>query len=185
MRPLALAALIVIARLSGSAQDATILPYPLPNQYEDLKKHLSLTDAQINSLSTIAKTRNDAQSNIYRQINEKYTALNTLLANNSTDSVRIGQLMIEINNLRKQTVPVEPYRSQALNILLPDQKLKLPVLVQALQLQGAAWEATNLNLIDSPAPRVLPADIGGGAAIGVIGLSGVPGFLGGPENRPE
>jgi len=179
MRFLALAALIVIARLS--AQDVSILPYPMPTvQYEDLKKHLSLTDAQVNSLSTIAKTRSDAQSNIYRQINEKYTTLNGLLANNSTDSVRIGQLMIEINNLRKQTVPVEPYRSQALNLLLPDQKLKLPILVQALQLQSAAWQATNLNLIDGPAPRVLPADFDGG-----IGSSiSATGLVGPSEPRP-
>jgi hypothetical protein len=68
-----------------------------------------------------------------------------------------------------------PYRSQSLNLLLPDQKLKLPILLQALQLQSAAWQATNLNLIDGPTPRVLPADFDGG-----IGTSTFPGVS---ENR--
>ncbi|MBI4907944.1 MAG: hypothetical protein HY820_30240 [Acidobacteria bacterium] len=149
----------------GYAQEVTILPYPVPNvAYQALKQHLSLTDPQITALTAVSKARSEAQSALYRQINEKNTALNTLLNSGSTDAARIGQLMIEIASLRKQTVPSEPYRSQALGILSPDQKTKLPVLVQALQLQTAAYQATSLNLIDSPAPtpRVLPVDFGHG-----------------------
>jgi Spy/CpxP family protein refolding chaperone len=167
MRLLMLAALILAANISGTAQEVSILPYPLPTaRYEDLKKHLALTDAQVNSLSTIANAKSQAQQALYTQINDKYTTLNNLLASGSSDSVRIGQLMIEINQLRKQTVPAEPYRSQAMNLLTADQKTKLPILIQALQLQNAAWQASSLNLIDNPSsiglPRPMPVDFDGG-----------------------
>jgi hypothetical protein len=151
---------MIAGSLAAPAQEVSILPYPNPSS-EEIKRYLVLTDAQLTSLNTIAAARRQAQSNVYNQISEKSTALHNLLSAGSTDAARIGQLMIEINNLQKQVVPTEPYRSQALNILTNEQKAKLPPLAQALQLQGTAYQASSLNLIDGPnIGRVYPADLG-------------------------
>lgn len=152
---------LILTVSASFAQEVSILPYPGPiGPYEDLKKQLALTDTQMTALTNIARAKSEAQSALYRQMNEKSQALNNLLNSNSTEAARIGQFMIEINQLRRQTVPTEPYRSQALNLLTTEQKQKLPALVQALQLASAAYQATSLNLIDHPSvpsPRYLPA----------------------------
>jgi hypothetical protein len=89
---------------------------------------------------------------------DKQTAINNLIASGSNDALQVGQLTLDINNLRKQLLTSgAPFRDQALAVLTPDQKNKLTGLTNALQLQPAAYQAINLNLIDqlSP-PRVLP-----------------------------
>jgi hypothetical protein len=145
--------------------------------YTELKTYLNLSDAQVQSLRDVQTQRSNADQAIYRQISERQQALNSLLQANSTDITRIGQLMVDINRLQKQ-VPTsgEPYRSQALNVLNPDQKAKLPSLVTALQLQSPASQAAGLNLIDGPQYRILPAATGS--------ISGVllPAPVNGPEN---
>lgn len=164
MKSLLTAALMVAAALPAlaPAQDgATILPYPMPPQrYHELMQFLTLSEAQATQLQSIANARNQTQQSVYEQINEKYRQLQALLNANSTDAATIGRLTIEINNLQKQRVPAEPWRSQALNVLTAAQKQKLPTLQQALQLQTPGWQATTLNLIDSPQPQVRPAALG-------------------------
>lgn len=139
---------------------------PLPGQivqtlqpvYAQLKAYLNLTDTQVQNLLSIQASRNNAQQAIYKQIADKQTQLNTLLSQGTTDALTVGQLEIDINNLRKELpLPNSPYRTQALAVLTPDQVAKLPSLVTALQLQTTAWQANALDLIDAPAPSPLPA----------------------------
>ena len=142
-----------------------IVPMPpvqnLQPAYAQLKAYLNLTDTQLQNLLSIQASRNNAQQAVYKQIADKQIQLNTLLSQGTTDAVTVGQLEIDINNLRKQLpLPNSSYRTQALAVLAPDQVAKLPALVNALQLQITASQANTLDLIDAPAlngPLPLPA----------------------------
>ncbi len=159
------------------AQDPVIAPIDrkLP-EYTELKQHLLLTDAQVQSLSALLKTRQDAEQAIYTQIRQKQEAINNLLKAGSKDAVQIGQLTLDVYMLQKQ-LPVsgQPLRAAALNVLTAEQKNKLPTLTSALQLQTPAWEAVTLNLIDSPNSsdfHILPA-VGTASSAGVEMLQNV------------
>jgi len=155
MKPLSLA--IAIGCLTVSLPHAQIgtsssMPVDQP-VYTQLKAFLNLTDAQVQSLIQIQTNRTAAQQAIYKQINDKQTQVNQLLNQGTSDALTIGQLEIDINNLRKQLqLPNSSYRTSALAVLTPDQAAKLADLVRALQLQQPAWQAITLNLIDAPAP---------------------------------
>jgi Spy/CpxP family protein refolding chaperone len=140
---------------------AQIVPMPpvqnLQTVYAQLTAYLNLTDTQVQNLLSIQASRNNAQQAIYKQIADKQTQLNTLLSQGTADALTVGQLEIDINNLRKQLpLPNSSYRTQALAVLTPDQVAKLPPLVNALQLQATAWQASTLDLIDAPALNGLP-----------------------------
>jgi Spy/CpxP family protein refolding chaperone len=151
--------------MAAMAQDSgntslSIMPYPMPVQaYQELKTYLTLTDTQVRALTDVFNRKMEADRVFYQQIGEKERALYELLNNNSNDALRIGQLMVEVNQLRKKAPSVEPYRTDALNVLTADQKAKLPALVNAMKLQSTGWQAISLNLIDSPQgePRIMPA----------------------------
>jgi hypothetical protein len=139
------------------AQVVTPLP-PIPAPSSALIQYLGLSDAQTQALQDVQKSRNAANQAIYKQINDKQTAINSLIAAGSSDALQVGQLTLDINNLRKQLLTSgAPFRDQALAVLTPDQKNKLTGLTNALQLQSAAYQAINLNLIDQlNPPKVLP-----------------------------
>jgi hypothetical protein len=95
--------------------------------------------------------------------------LNQLLEAGNASAAQVGQLMLDIQALQKQTTSSDgPYKTQSLNVLTADQKAKLPKLTEALQLQPAVGEAGMLLLIDYPQYRILPAtstsNVGSGAA---------------------
>src|SRR5262245_4937376 len=142
-----LACILLIAPALLSGQDkSTMLPAQV---YNDIKAYLSLTDAQLQSLQAIQDSRSQAQQAIYNQISQKYTTLNQLLEAGNASAVQVGQLLLDINALQKQTTGNDgPYKTQALNVLTADQKAKLPKLTEALQLQPAAGQAGMLLLID-------------------------------------
>jgi len=147
---LTVASFLAVVPLPGQ-----IVPMP-PEQnlqpvYAQLKAYLKLTDTQVQNLLSIQASRNNAQQAIYKQIADKQTQLNTLLSQGAADALTVGQLEIDINNLRKQLpLPNSSYRTQALAVLTPDQMAKLPGLFNALQLQTTAWQANTLDLIDAP-----------------------------------
>lgn len=148
-----------------------------PAPYNELRTLLGLTDAQVQRLQELQTTRRNAEAVIYRQIQERQTSLNTLLSQGSTDAARIGTLMVEINNLRRQLpLSSEPYRRPALEVLTVDQRNKLPLLRDALVLQSPAYQAVSLNLIDPyrppSLPRPLPADLPEGNIAEVPVVSG-------------
>ncbi len=147
---------------SGSAP--VVMP---PPSFPGLKAYLNLTDAQVSSLTTILENRNAAQQAIYRQIGDKQTELYSLLSAGTTDALRVGQLMLDINNLQKQAAaPIPSSRTAALAVLTADQKGKLTNLSAALQLQQPAWEAVTLDLIDAPKPILGPPIIMPAAGMG-------------------
>ena len=139
------------------AQVVTPLP-PIPAPNTALMQYLSLTDSQVQALQGVQSNHNAANQAIYKQISDKQTAINNLIAAGSSDALQIGQLTLDINHLRKQLqTSGAPFRDSALAVLTQDQKTKLPGLTNALQLQPAAYQAINMNLIDpiNP-PRILP-----------------------------
>ena len=152
---------LIAAAIAGTtllcAQVVTPLP-PIPAPNTALMQYLGLTDAQVQALQDVQKNRNAANQAIYKQINDKQVAINSLIAAGSNDALQVGQLTLDINNLRKQLLTSgAPFREQALAVLTPDQKNKLSGLTTALQLQPAVYQAINMNLIDqlSP-PKILP-----------------------------
>jgi Spy/CpxP family protein refolding chaperone len=152
-------ATILLSTLALSAQDtgsagtgSTIAIFPPPAaSYKELQQFLSLSDQQVTSLQAIQVQRDQAVQAIWKQVSDKQNELNQLLQSGSIDYVRMGQLLVEINTAQKQyPAPVEPYRTQALAVLNPQQKAKLQTLTDALNLNIPANEAVALNLVDSP-----------------------------------
>jgi Spy/CpxP family protein refolding chaperone len=143
-----LAGVIVGTTLLCAQAVITPLP-PNPAPYTAVKQYLGLSDAQMQSLQDVQKNRAAADQAIYKQISDKQTAINNLLSSGSNDALQIGQLTIDISNLRKQ-LPTSgaPFRDAALAVLTQDQKNKLPALTSALQLGPAGSQAIGLNLID-------------------------------------
>ena len=153
---LTIASLLPIVQLPG--QIGSPLPVPSPQSaYSQLKAYLNLSDTQVPNLMTIQVNRNNAQQAIYKQMNDTQNQLNVLLSQGTSDALTVGQLEIDINNLRKQLpLPNSSYRTQALAVLTPDQTARLPGLIAALQLQLPAWQAITLDLIDAPPPTAPP-----------------------------
>jgi Spy/CpxP family protein refolding chaperone len=157
MKEYSMRSILVVVLLASTcwvapAQQTAIYP-PIQFNFDELKVYLNLTDAQLQALQTIQQSKNQAQQTIFQQINEKQQQLNALLAN-SGSAVEIGQLTIDINNLRKQIpLPAEPYRSQAAAILTAVQQAKLAALNTALQLSPAASQAVTLSLIAPLPPK--------------------------------
>lgn len=131
-----------------------ILIYPPPAAaFEELKANLGLSAAQVEQLVQIYQEKSTADRDVWRQVAEKQTELNTLLANGSRDLNRIGQLTLEIHTLSNQPPPSNPqWRQRALAVLTAEQKTKLNALDQALKLNTPAYQAVTLNLIDPPPP---------------------------------
>ena len=157
-------ALAVLSVSSLLAQEPTNMILPVvPQQWDQLKQYLVLTDAQVASLQQIRENRLQQERAIYTQISEKHRQMYALLQQGSNDAATIGRLMVESNNLSRQ-LPLkgDTYRTEVLAVLTPAQKTKLPTLTEALKLQAAAWQATELNMIDNPnIPdiRMLPAPL--------------------------
>lgn len=164
----------VMSVASVAAQDAgTRAPelsiLPIAPRIDELKQHLSLTDAQVTQLQNIQKSKSDAAQAVWEQMRPKEQELARLLEAGSNDVTRIGTLTVELNNLRRQLMNSsnDGYRAQALAVLTADQKAKLAVLDNALRLQAPAHQAISLNLLDYP-------NLGGRGGI-------MPAFLAKPE----
>ena len=157
MKSIYLLASIITGTTLLSAQVITPLP-PIPAPSTALVQYLGLSPTQLQALQDVQKSRTAADQATYKQINDKQMTINNLIAAGSNDALMIGQLTIDISNLRKQLLTSgAPFRDQALAVLTPDQKNKLPGLTSALQLQPAAYQAIGFNLIDQVhPPQVLP-----------------------------
>jgi hypothetical protein len=140
------------------AQKGTELSLIPPQVFAEVKQYLGLTDTQMQSLQTIQDSRSRSLQSLYEQIGQKNQALYQLLSSDTGTAAQIGQLMLDIRMIEKQ-IPLAdgPFKTQSLNVLTPEQKAKLPKLVEAASLQPAAGEAASLLLIDWPQYRILPA----------------------------
>jgi hypothetical protein len=119
--------------------------------YTLLKAYLQLSDDQLQSLGEIQRQQDGDLQARYQQISNKQEQLRSLLGSGSNDSAQIGQLEIDIVNLRKElSIASRPYRQQSLTILTTDQLKLLPKLVYSLVLKRLASEAVSLHLLDDP-----------------------------------
>jgi Spy/CpxP family protein refolding chaperone len=117
----------------------------------DVTSYLSLTSTQVQSLQSISTQQRAAVRGVQQQIADKQRALDTLIQKGSTDAAALGNLLIDMQNLRKQVnQSAGTYQSQALAVLTPDQKTKLNNLQAAAQLQPAIHEAGFLGLLAPP-----------------------------------
>ena len=153
-------AAFILAQEPG-AGTPMIYPPPVSEPGSALREFLNLSPAQSAALQDVQKSKRDAQQAVFNEMNQKQTALDNLLRSGSTDYVQIGRLTVELRDLQKK-LPAsgEPYRTRALSVLTQDQRAKLPVLVNALELQWPANDAVTWNLIDPPQfrdPIILPA----------------------------
>lgn len=146
---------VLLAQAPGGYAGTPMLPPPMAN-YGALKQALGLTDAQTQQLQELQKNRQTASQTIYRQISDKQRQINEALAGPAPDATAIGQLEIEVAQLRKQINSGPPLREQVLGVLNDAQKAKLADLQNALQLQRAANEAIGLGLIGAPPPVATP-----------------------------
>src|SRR5262245_17906718 len=97
------AALFLVPVLAFAQDKGSTMLYPGPI-FTEVKAYLALTDSQLQSLQTILDNRNQAAQQIYNQINQKYTELNRLLDAGTGTAAQIGQLMLDIRTLQRQTV---------------------------------------------------------------------------------
>jgi hypothetical protein len=170
---------VVFSTLALSAQDTggssggtpVIAIFPPPAvAYKEVQQYLGLSDQQVEALRAILVERDKALQEFWKQISDKQIELNQLLQSGSTDYSRIGQLMVEINGIQKQQYPgpKEPYRSQALAVLNPQQKAKLQTLADVLNLNTPAYQAVALDLLDRPDSVSPPMILSGSDASGSV-----------------
>lgn len=124
-------------------------PGQLPaNAFADVKAYLGLTDAQVTQLTQLLTQQRTAAQTLMDQIRTKEQALQTQLSQGSTNAAALGQLLIDIQALRKQVSGLQDtYRAQAVATLTADQKTKLAALDAAAKLQPTIHEANMLNLL--------------------------------------
>lgn len=136
--------------------------------FTGIKTYMNLTDAQLASIRQAGDSARTANQTARQQIAQKQTALNTVIANGSTDAAAIGRAMLEIAALRKTLdANMTKAREQALSFLSADQKTKLKALEDAEKLREEIGQAHALQLLAAPAgteapgPRIIRANMGG------------------------
>lgn len=137
--------------------------------FTDIKTYMNFTDAQLASIRQAGESARTANQTTRQQMAQKQTALNTLIANGSTDAAAIGRAMLEIAALRKTLdANMSKAREQALSFLSADQKTKLKALEDAEKLREEIGQAHALQLLAAPAgtgPRNFGENIGGPRAL--------------------
>lgn len=143
--------------------------------FTEVKAALSLTDAQVTSLTQIRQAEAQAVQPIATQMQTKRQTLQTSLAGGTT-ALAAGTLLLEIEALRKQMETIETNaRNQAIGVLSADQRTKLATLDAAAKLQPAIGQARALNLLAAPA-NTATGGPGGRFGGGPVGPGGPGGF---------
>jgi Spy/CpxP family protein refolding chaperone len=147
----------ILCQTNGAPTAPKVQPamqFPAPPGFADLKQALGLTDAQLMQLQNLQRSRQAASQAVYQQVAAKQKQINDMLNSPAPDAATLGQLEIDMANLRKQAGAMPPIHDQALAILDDAQRAKLTDLQNALKLQRAAGEAVGLGLLEPPAPAV-------------------------------
>jgi hypothetical protein len=128
-----------------------------------VKNYLGLSDQQVQQLVELRREEQQLLQPIREQMREKAQALSAARQAANPDPTTVGQLTLDLQNLRKQVAAIdEAYHAKALALLESAQKEKLDELAAAARraergrpiVQGA----TLLNLLAAPEPP--PADAG-------------------------
>jgi Spy/CpxP family protein refolding chaperone len=152
---------------------------------DELKSYLSLSDSQVQQLQTLRQTQASAQRSTFQSMAEKQQALRDQLNSGSANAAALGQLLLDIENLRKQlTTSRNSFHDQAVTILNADQKAKLTTLENAQKLEPTIRQATGLLLLTPPENGGMN---GPGGFRGFAGFGGPRGFerFGRPGSRPR
>lgn len=120
-----------------------------------LKQALNLSDAQVQQIREITRQQMEATKPLAEQMRSKGEALREEMKKSSPDQARVGQLSVELKDLREQLRSKRTARGESLSsVLTPEQKEKLKALEEAAKLGPAVRQAMALGLIDVEA---LPA----------------------------
>jgi Spy/CpxP family protein refolding chaperone len=121
--------------------------------FDDVKATLGLTDDQVAKLKQLQQDKTAATQAFYGKMSEKQKELNQLLESNSADAAKVGQVMLELQQLRKQPPPgAGDTHEKALALLDAGQQSKLEKLQEALKLRNAVDQALQLALLNPPPP---------------------------------
>ena len=136
---------------------------------EAIKKALDLTDQQVQQLTQLRREEAAALQPIRQQIQEKNQALREAMAAPNPDPGVVGNLTLELRNLRQQVQKInQEYHQKALAVLTPEQQTKVENMGKAsrrmAQMGPALRGATVLNLIPPPPPGGAAPGAGAGAA---------------------
>ena len=143
----------VIWTATLGAQSSGTPPAGGPRSVADVQAYLSLTDSQIQSLQQLRTTERQTLSSTFQQIATQQQNLNTQLASGSATAAALGQILLDIQTLRKTITTTEAsYNTQAVALLTADQKTKLAALQTAAALRPQISEATALGLLMPPSP---------------------------------
>ena len=182
-------ALIALAT-TLSLQAQTVIRDGLPALPAGLDRFLMLTPDQIMNLRQHQEANQTALREIERQAGAARQMLGEALGADPVDNATVGGLFVEVTRLQRQAT--ELHRTQLENTpsaigLTMTQRDKLDELRRALELQGPAFAALSLNLIESeglvgfpggviPQSRFDATVLLGGVATSVPGLAGVGPF---------
>lgn len=120
---------------------------------DDVKAFLKLTDAQLATLRGLRRDEAESNRAVHEKIGERAQALRTAMQRVAPVASEVGQILIDMQNLRKQVADNDAkYRTQALAVLTAEQKVELAKLDAARQLQDEVHQATALNLLERPGP---------------------------------
>lgn len=154
---------------------------------DQVKTYLSLTDAQVQSLQAIQQQERSTLSSVHQQLAQKQRALAQAMQSGSADATTLGNLLLDIVNLRKElTQGQTTYHTQAVAVLTAAQQTKLQALQAAADLAPTIRQAEFLYLVTRPAGAMGGPGFGpdGGAGFGPGGMGPRGGFQGRMRGGP-
>lgn len=163
----------------GLAAAAVLLAQPTPRPgaaapgISAVKDFLGLSDQQVQQLVEMRREEQQVLQPLRQQVREKAQALREAQQAATPNPTTVGQLILDLQSLRKQVAAVnESYHTKALSLLDATQKEKLANLEQAIQRANRARPAINgataLNLLAAPPPQAQA-----GAARNRLGMGAV------------
>ena len=172
----ALAACLVLVSRPASAQEPP-RPNPRPSPDEAIKTILDLSDSQLQQIKDLRASFNQNQQDIRTQMRELQQKRRDILQSSPPDAGALAALIIQEENLRKQTQDEnKAFRDTALTLLTASQKEKVTAIQEALKLVRDAAPLMRFGLLEGPGGG--PGFAFGGPGPGGPGPGG-PGF-GGP-----
>ena len=144
---------------------------------EALNSYLNLTEQQVVDLKTARQASREESRPIMQALREKGRALREEMRMESPNPGVIGDLTVEVKDLRNQLKAARTaQRGELLGLLNEEQRAQVEELERVMSLQAAAHQAAAMNFIEGPERG--PGMRGG---FGGRGGKGRPGF--GPRGR--
>lgn len=128
---------------------------PAAPTYDALRQALGLTDAQVQQLQQMQKEHAASNQAVFQQMAAKQKQLSEALNSGSSDAFTIGQLELDMANLRKQTNSNSNNHDRVMALLDDSQRVKLATLEKVMQLQRAVNEAVSAGFLSYPQGQVV------------------------------